>query len=488
MAKTSIIIPALNEGAVISTVVRRLRDCEPLHAAGITDIVVVDNGSTDDTSAQARAAGARVIWEPRRGYGRACLSGVYGSPQSEFIVLMDGDGSDVPEDIIRVWEPVRAGIADLVMGSRTRGQHEPGALTPQQIAGNAVGTALMRLLYGVRLTDIGPLRAIRRETLLRLSMAEMTYGWSAEMLAKAGRLGLRIAEVPVDYRRRAGGQSKVAGTLRGTVKASRSIMSTILRYRNWDAQPEPSAADATPTKRALFIMARLPIEGQTKTRLGQDIGAANATALYRGFLTDLGTRFIAAGRHDGYDVFWCYAAPDAATESEFAAVVPAGGGYKRQGGGTLGDRLWEAFQALHSDGYTMVLVIGSDNPHLPAAWIADAFTALESHDLVVGPTHDGGYYLLGQRDAPVDLFTSITMSTATVCAETLALAQAAEMSIALAPSTFDIDLAPDLDLLRVALEGAPSPGADTAPATLALLRDLQTPRAAVGVGGEVAHD
>ncbi|HKD74192.1 MAG TPA: glycosyltransferase family 2 protein, partial [Ktedonobacterales bacterium] len=128
---TSIIIPALNEGPVIGEVVRRLRECEPLREAGITDIVVVDNGSTDDTTAVARAAGARVVWEPRRGYGRACLTGAYASPHADIIVQMDGDGSDVPGDILRVWSLVRSDKADLAMGSRTRGHYERGALTPQ---------------------------------------------------------------------------------------------------------------------------------------------------------------------------------------------------------------------------------------------------------------------------------------------------------------------------------------------------------------------
>lgn len=241
-ATTSIIIPALNEAQVIGGVVRSLTQHASLSAAGIRDIVVVDNGSTDDTSAVARAAGARVVWEPRRGYGRACLSGIEASPDADFIVQMDGDGSDVPEDILRVWNPVRNGAADLVMGSRTRGRHEPGSLTPQQIAGNAVGTSLMRLLYGVRLSDIGPMRAIRRDTLARMQMSEMTYGWSAEMLAKAGRLGLRIAEVPVDYRRRAGGESKVAGTISGTIKASRVILTTILRYAQWQPATQATVA------------------------------------------------------------------------------------------------------------------------------------------------------------------------------------------------------------------------------------------------------
>jgi rSAM/selenodomain-associated transferase 1 len=460
----SIVIPALNEAAVIGEVVRRIRSCPALRQAGITDLVVVDNGSDDETAEAARLAGARVVQEPRRGYGRACWAGVQASPDAEIIILMDGDGSDVPEDIVRVWEPVQKGQADLAMGSRVRGQREPGALTPQQRAGNAVGTLLLRWLYGVRVTDLGPLRAIRRETLLRMQMSEMTYGWSAEMLAKAGRLGLRVLEMPVDYRRRAGGTSKVAGTLSGTVKASSRILRTIAHYHRWEAAPQ---------KQALFIMARMPLAGQTKTRLGASIGIEAATALYRAFLHDLGERFTQAAARDGYDLYWCYAAPDDIDDTAFAAQVPAGGGLLRQEGADFAARLWQGFQTLGARGYERVVVIGSDSPHLPAAWVARAFAALATHDVVIGPAQDGGYYLLGQRvsgaDAPVDLFSGITMSTATVCAETLARAEVVGLSVALMPATFDIDHAEDLDQLRQAVRDAPSASADPAPATQAFL-------------------
>ncbi len=521
MSVTTVVIPALNEAPVIGEVVRRLRACQALQEVGIRDILVVDNGSDDETSAVARAAGARVVQEPRRGYGRACLAGVQAAKDADVIILMDGDGSDVPEDLVRVWQPVQAGVADLAMGSRARGQREPGALTPQQRVGNAVGAVLLRLLYGVRVSDIGPLRAIRRETLLRMEMSEMTYGWSAEMLAKAGRLGLRIEEIPVDYRRRAGGTSKVAGTLKGTVKASGRILRTILRYWRWqpgragETALPPSAnsfadteaahpvrqatevaargfatrsacADSTHAARstadsaqstrrqALFIVARLPVAGQTKTRLSQGIGVERATDLYRAFLRDLGERFTQAAARDGYDLYWFYAAPDGIDAAAFAACVPPGGTLHSQEGADFAARLWHGFETLSARGYERVVVIGSDSPHLPAAWVRQAFAALATHEVVIGPAQDGGYYLLGQRasPAPVDLFTGIKMSTATVCAETLARAEAAGLRVARAPATFDVDEAADLERLRAALHHAPSAEADSAPATLALLGAL----------------
>ncbi len=466
--RTTIVIPALNEAPVIGDVVRSLRACQALQDAGITDIVVVDNGSDDETAAAARAAGARVIEEPRRGYGRACLAGVQAAQEADVIVLLDGDGSDVPADIALVWEPVQAGRADLAMGSRVRGQAESGALMPQQRVGNAVGALLLRLLYGVRVSDIGPLRAIRRETLLRMEMSEMTYGWSAEMLAKAGRLGLRIYEVPVNYRRRAGGTSKVAGTLKGTIKASGRILRTILRYRRW--RPAPEREDHL--RQALFIAARLPIAGQAKTRLGRSLGNEMAAELYRAFLRDLGERFTSAAARDGYDLYWFYTAPDGVCDDAFAAYVPAGAMMLRQEGADFAARLWHGFQILNMRGYERVVVISSDSPHLSAAWVAQAFDALAEHDVVIGPAHDGGYYLLGQRGVPVDLFTGITMSTPTVCDETLARAETARLRAALLPVTFDIDEPADLELLSEVLNCAPSDEADPAPTTRALLQVL----------------
>ncbi len=496
-SKTTIIIPALNEGPVIGGVVRRLLDCASLREAGITDIVVVDNGSDDDTAAQARAAGARVVSEPQRGYGRACHAGVLASPDAEIILQMDGDGSDLPDDIVRVWEWVRDGRADLAMGSRTQGGAERGALTPQQRAGNAVGAAILRSLYGLRLSDIGPLRAIRRDALEQMDMREMTYGWSAEMLAKAGRLGLRVAEVPVGYARRAGGQSKVAGTLSGTLRASWRILYTLGRYRRWVA-PELLGDDGDRTRKArnstkgsegqgerqirqaLFIVARLPVVGQTKTRLGNVIGHAAATALYRAFLADIGRRFSTAAARDGYDLWWYYAAPAEASAADFAAEVPAGGRLLRQGEGDFGARLWAGFAALHEQGYERIVVLSSDSPHVPAAWVSKAFAALAADDVVIGPADDGGYYLLGQRGTPTDLFSGITMSTARVCAQTVALAQERGLDIAHLPTTFDIDEAADLASLRAALDAAP----DLAPATRAALAALDAAPLSGGPHGE----
>lgn len=467
----AIVMPALNEEAAVGRQVRALREHPALRALPITRIIVVDNGSDDATADVARAAGSEVISEPRRGYGYACLAGVRAATDASIILLMDADGSDDPAGAARVVELVLSGTADLAMGSRTRGACEPGALTPQQRAGNAVGALLLHLLYGLRVTDIGPVRAIRRDMLQRLEMREMAYGWSAEMLAKAARAGLRVREAPVDYRQRAGGTSKVSGTLQGTLRASHHILRTLLRYRTWTI---PACAPLS--SNALFIISRVPTPGQTKTRLGRRIGHDTAAALYAAFLRDLGERFTTAARRDGYDLWWYYVAPDGMGADDFSRYVPPGGELLRQHGTDLGVRLRYGFQHLAARGYERIVVLGSDSPHVPAATITDAFAALATHDVVLGPACDGGYYLLGQRTIstePTDLFTGIPMSTPRVCEQTLARARELGLRVALTPVTFDVDEPPSLATLHVVLRGAPSAEADPAPATLALLEALE---------------
>jgi glycosyltransferase involved in cell wall biosynthesis len=229
----ALVIPALDEedaiGGQVAALLTLAREADlPIDIQGI---YVVDNGSTDRTAARAAAAGARVVAEPRRGYGRACLTGVLAASAVDLVVLMDGDGSDRPADLPALLAPILAGQADLVIGSRTLGSFEPGSLLPQQLVGNWVAARLLRLLYGVRVTDIGPFRAIRRRDLLGLGLREMTHGWSVEMIARAARHGLRVREVPVSYRNRTGGVSKVSGNLRASIRAGARIIATILRCR-----------------------------------------------------------------------------------------------------------------------------------------------------------------------------------------------------------------------------------------------------------------
>jgi glycosyltransferase involved in cell wall biosynthesis len=220
----AVVIPALNEAASIGRVIRAIPE------GWVDQVVVVDNGSRDDTPLVAREAGATVVAEPRRGYGQACLTGIaaLSSAPPDILVFLDGDFSDHPEELPRLVAPIRSGQADLVVGSRVLGRSEPGALLPQARFGNWLATRLIRLIWRVPYTDLGPFRAISFEKLERLGMEDVNFGWTVEMQVKAASAGLRSIEVPVSYRRRIG-RSKISGTLSGTFKAGSKILWTIFR-------------------------------------------------------------------------------------------------------------------------------------------------------------------------------------------------------------------------------------------------------------------
>jgi glycosyltransferase involved in cell wall biosynthesis len=218
----AVIIPTLDEEASIGEVVRAV----PRDLVG--QIVVADSGSSDATVARARAAGADVI-EVGRGYGRACLSAAQAAEGADILVYMDGDGADDPASIAVLAAPISSGAFDFVIGSRLRGEREPGSMSWHQIAAGLLAGFGMRLLYGVRYTDMCAFRAIRRDALLALGMREMTYGWNIEMQMRAAGAGLRILELPVSYCCRTGGASKVAGSLTGSVRAAARIVATFVR-------------------------------------------------------------------------------------------------------------------------------------------------------------------------------------------------------------------------------------------------------------------
>ena len=235
--RVSVIIPVFNERESLPLVVG------DIPRGLVAEIVVVDNGSTDGTDLVAQDMGSRggpsgpsiappvrLVREARRGYGSACLAGLAALEESppDVVVFLDGDYSDHPEEMPELLSAIDRG-ADLVIGSRTLGRHEPGALLPQARFGNRLACFLIRILYGHRYTDLGPFRAVRWDACRRLRMRDPTFGWTCEMQVKALREGLRVAEVPVSYRRRVG-VSKITGTVSGTLRAGWKIIGTILRY------------------------------------------------------------------------------------------------------------------------------------------------------------------------------------------------------------------------------------------------------------------
>lgn len=227
-ADISVVIPALNEASSLPTVLAEL-EASP----EVFRVVVVDNGSTDDTSGVARAGGAEVVSEPRRGYGRACLAGIQHlrAKPPHILVIMDADGADDPADLPALLTPLRQGKAQLVVGSRTLGRSQPGALTPQARVGNALATFLMGFIHHQSFSDLGPFRAIRFDALLCLGMVDPTWGWNVEMQLKALSAGLKVVEVPVGYRPRVAGTSKISGDLRGATRAGIRILWAVWHYR-----------------------------------------------------------------------------------------------------------------------------------------------------------------------------------------------------------------------------------------------------------------
>jgi glycosyltransferase involved in cell wall biosynthesis len=221
-AGIAVVIPTLDEEVSIGEVVRRIpRDL-------VSRVIVADGGSSDATAARARAAGADVI-AAGAGYGRACLAAARAAEGCAIVVFMDGDGADDPLALEQLVAPIRAGSQDFVIGSRARGRRQAGSMAWHQLAAGVLSGLAIRLIYGVRYTDMCAFRAIRREALLGLGMREMTYGWNIEMQMRAAAAGLRVLEIPVNYHRRIGGRSKVAGSLSGSAKAAARIITAFAR-------------------------------------------------------------------------------------------------------------------------------------------------------------------------------------------------------------------------------------------------------------------
>lgn len=443
-AHIAVVIPALNEEGSIGHVLDAIPDW-------VDDIVVADNGSSDGTPNEAKSHGARVVHEARRGYGSACLAGIAALKDPEVVVFLDGDFSDHPDEMPSLVDPILAGEAEMVIGSRIRGEHERGALTPQARFGNWLACALMRLFWGQRYTDLGPFRAIRFSALKRLRMADPDYGWTVEMQIKAARQRVKAIEVPVSYRKRVG-VSKISGTIRGVVGAGYKILSTIFL-----AALQPRHA---PVPGRLVIFTRYPEPGQTKTRLIPALGPEGAATLQREmtehamrtaerFASEAGTEIEVrfAGGSDAEMQDWL--------GRDKACVV--------QGDGDLGARMQRTFQTAFRGGSERVVIIGIDCPGITEDVLEQAFREIHEKDIVFGPATDGGYYLIGMRGeaeqkAIPALFEDMPWGTGEVLAQSLSRAAKQALTIGKLQALDDVDRPEDLTVwesVSKARSGAP---------------------------------
>lgn len=421
----AVIIPVLNEADSIGPVL----DAIP---AWVDRVIVADNGSTDGTGAVAAARGATVVEVPERGYGAACLGGIAALDAPDIVVFLDGDYSDHPEEMDRLLDPIVDDRAELVIGSRVLGEREAGALTPQAAFGNWLATRLMRFFWGVSYSDLGPFRAVRIDTLTRLGMRDRDYGWTVEMQIKGALHGVRSTEVPVSYRKRIG-VSKVSGTVRGVLGAGYKILGWIFACVLF--------SDPATTDTVIAIFTRWPEAGKTKTRMIPALGAEGAAELQRAM-----TEHVVDCAPGRMDVELRFAGGDTKRMRRWLGPIYR---YTPQGPGDLGERMGRAFEENVRRGYDKILVVGADCPEIDATVSQRASDALRDHDLVLGPAHDGGYYLIGLRANAVQskmtaLFRGVAWGGAEVLAQTIANAEALGLRYALLESLHDVDRPEDL--------------------------------------------
>ena len=430
-ARIGAVIPALNEEDSIGKVLSAIPDW-------VDDVVVADNGSSDRTASTAEAHGARVVHEYRRGYGAACLTGIAHLKDPDIILFLDGDYSDYPEEAASLVDPIAEDRADMVIGSRVLGNREPGALTPQAQFGNWLACLLMRLLWQVRYTDLGPFRAIATDAFTRLHMRDLDYGWTVEMQIKAAKLGLRSIEVPVSYRKRIG-KSKVSGTVRGVIGAGTKILWTIAKEATGTL---PELAEQSLRER-IIVFTRYPEAGSVKTRLAPVLGAHGAADLHRQMTEHIVARVrrICESRGVLFEVRYDGQSRIAMNRWLGHAIT-----YRKQESADLGERMNAAFRQAFYGGSERVLLIGSDCPGITGDLLERGLDALGDRDAVFGPAADGGYYLVGLKRMCPELFSDMTWGTSDVLERTLERASAMNLSLCLLDRLHDVDRPEDLSV------------------------------------------
>lgn len=433
-ARIAVIIPAFNEEHAIGQVLRAV-------PAWVDETVVVDNGSSDQTAAVARSHGARIVREPLRGYGQACLAGIATLSEADVVVFVDADFSDHPDEMDRLVDPILRREADLVIGSRTRGVCDPGALTSQARFGNWLACHLIRLFWGVRFTDLGPFRAVRFAALRRLNMQDTNYGWTVEMQVKAAATSLPTREVPVSYRRRIG-TSKISGTVRGVLLAGSKILYTIFR-----AASCPASVRTTYAREQLFVFTRYPVPGKTKTRLIPALGAEIAAHLQAAMTTHVLAAAQAMSTARGCGIEVRFEGGDKDAMSVRFGSAPR---YEPQGEGDLGERMERCFREAFTRGAEAAVIVGADVPGIEAATLALAFDALREADVTLGPAADGGYYLVGLRRPVPELFRNIAWGTGSVRQQTLDATDRLGLRVVQLATLDDVDRPEDLRVLALA--------------------------------------
>jgi len=421
-----VVIPALNEEQAIP----RVLDAIP---SWVDRIIVVDNGSTDRTAQVASAHGAHVVHEAHRGYGAACLAGIAAIERGDVVVFLDADYSDDPALMDSLVDPIVRDEMDMVIGSRVLGHAESGSLTLPQRFGNALACKLMRWTFGAKHTDLGPFRAVSLPALRRMNMTDRTYGWTVQMQVRAARLGLRVCEVPVSYRKRIG-QSKISGTLRGIIGAGTKILSTLAveGCRHMFGQ----SLDAM--RQRLLIFARYPEAGKTKTRLTPGLGAEGAAQLHAQMIRK--TMHTAARlRSVGIEVHH-----HGGTARDWRSLIRSPLHLIPQTEGDLGAKLQSAFERSFKRGDEALVVIGTDCPFIKRGDLQETYGKLRHHDMVIGPSADGGYFLLGLRRWVPQVFTDIDWGSERVFEQTVASAKTAGLTIHELRTLDDIDTPDDL--------------------------------------------
>jgi rSAM/selenodomain-associated transferase 2/rSAM/selenodomain-associated transferase 1 len=404
----------------------------------VDQVIVGDNGSTDDTVSIATGAGATVTVTQNRGYGSACMAALDQIEQTDVVVFLDGDYADDPRGMDTLVDPIVQDRSEIVIGSRVLGERESGALTPQARMGNWLACHLIHFFWGARFTDLGPFRAIRFDTLQRLKMQDPDFGWTVEMQIKAAMLSVRCLEVPVSYRKRIG-KSKISGTVKGVYLAGKKILGTIYRYRftrmraRWCIQER------------LVIFSKYPVSGKSKTRMIPELGAEGAAGLQREMTEHVvrQARELRKWRPLEIEVRFT-----GGTLGEMQNWLGRDVRYTEQGTGNLGERMHRAMSTGISDGMERVVIVGAD---IPTARLSDwhqAFSALGHKDVVLGPATDGGYYLIGMTRSERRVFEEVAWGSEAVMATTRQRIAESGLNHAELTPRDDIDRPEDLDAWR----------------------------------------